>query len=486
MPTLLVVDDERNVLYSLKKGLHNDDVEILTAETAQAGLELVQSARPDAVILDVRLPDMNGLDAFNEIRKIDPQLPVIIVTAFAAMETAIDAMRRGAFEYLLKPVDLHQLRDVVARAFEISRLRHVPAVLEDTDPTENADRIVGRSPAMQEVFKTLGRMAPQDISILILGESGTGKELVARAIYHYSRRSQGPFLAINCAAIPESLLESELFGHERGAFTGADRRRIGKFEQANGGTIFLDEIGDMSSTIQAKVLRLLQDSRFERLGDNETVSTDVRVVAATNQDLETMVANGKFRRDLFYRLNAVTIQLPPLRERMEDLPVLADYFVATLNRQLGKSIRGIAPETLQLLQAHTWPGNIRELLNTLKYAVIRSTGDFLTTDCLPQALFRGNTPSASVVPAPSIPVSRFPEISKVIQELIKSGADNLYTRVIGEVDRIVLQDVLQHTQGNLGQASELLGMSRTTLRVKLNSCGLAVSKQVLPDSDHVG
>lgn len=482
MPTLLVVDDERNVLYSLKKGLQTDEISIVTADTAQEGLDLVVSARPDAVILDVRLPDMNGLDAYDEIRKIDPRLPVVIVTAFAAMETAIDAMRRGAFEYLLKPVDLHQLRDVVQRAFEQSRLRHVPAVLDDAESGENADRIVGRSPAMQEVFKTLGRMAPQDISILILGESGTGKELVARAIYHYSRRSQGPFLAMNCAAIPEALLESELFGHERGAFTGADRRRIGKFEQANGGTIFLDEVGDMSPTIQAKVLRLLQDSRFERLGDNQTVETDVRVVAATNQNLEEMVANGKFRRDLFYRLNAVTIQLPPLRERMEDLPFLADYFVATLNRQLGKSIRGFAPETMQQLQMHNWPGNIRELLNTLKYAVIRSTGDFLTADCLPPTLKGQPAPNSSPVTGPTSEQ----EVSAIVRQFLKSDADNVYSRVIAEVDRIILQEVLQHTQGNLGQASELLGMSRTTLRSKLNALGLTVGKQVLTDSDPAG
>ena len=351
MPTLLVVDDERNVLYSLKKSLHSEHCRVLTADTAHAGLELVRTARPDAVILDVRLPDMNGLDAYDEIRKFDPHLPVIIITAFATMETAIDAMRRGAFEYLLKPVDLQQLRDVIGRAFELSRLRHVPAILGDSSDSApaDADRIIGRSPVMQEVFKTLGRMAPQDISVLVLGESGTGKELVARAIYHYSRRSQGPFLAINCAAIPEALLESELFGHERGAFTGADRRRIGKFEQADGGTVFLDEIGDMSPPVQAKVLRLLQDAQFERLGDNVSVQTDVRIVAATNQNLEQMVERGTFRRDLFYRLNAVTIHLPPLRERLEDLPELAEYFVGTLSRELGKGLRGIAPEALEQL-----------------------------------------------------------------------------------------------------------------------------------------
>jgi nitrogen regulation protein NR(I) len=481
MPTLLVVDDEPNVCYSLKKGLQSEQVKVLTVETAQEGIDCVRKSRPDAVILDVRLPDMSGLDAFDQIRQIDAQLPVIIVTAFAAMETAIEAMRKGAFEYLLKPVELQQLREVVARAFDLSRLRHVPAVLDSAETTENADRIVGRSAGMQDVFKTLGRMAPQDIPVLILGESGTGKELVARAIYHYSKRSQAPFLAINCAAIPENLLESELFGHEKGAFTGADRRRIGKFEQANGGTIFLDEIGDMSPTIQAKVLRLLQDSRFERLGDNETVESDVRVVAATNQNLESMVASGKFRRDLFYRLNAVTIQLPPLRERMEDLQLLADYLISTLNRKLGRTVRGIAPEALQLLQSHNWPGNIRELLNTLKYALIRTTGEVLTSDCLPQ-----NFRNASVAPPQTAAGIPMPALSELVRGLLKSGEKDLYSRVITEVDRLVLQEVLQHTQGNLGQASDLLGISRTTLRGKLHNTGLTVGRQILPESDRDG
>ncbi|MDB5389085.1 MAG: glnG 4 [Planctomycetaceae bacterium] len=288
-------------------------------------------------------------------------------------------------------------------------------------------------------------------------------------------------MAINCAAIPDNLLESELFGHEQGAFTGADRRRIGKFEQAHGGTIFLDEIGDMSLTIQAKVLRLLQDSRFERLGDNETVESDVRVVAATNQNLESMVATGKFRRDLFYRLNAVTIQLPPLRERMEDLQLLVDYFIATLNRNLGRTLRGVAPETMRLLQTHDWPGNVRELLNSLKYAVIRSTGEVLTPDCLPQNLKGNSTPP----PLPTVR-SHASEFVDIVRELLKSGEKDVYAKVISEVDRVVLQEVLQHTQGNLGQASEQLGMSRTTLRAKLQNAGITVGKQMLPESDRDG
>jgi two-component system nitrogen regulation response regulator GlnG len=320
---------------------------------------------------------------------------------------------------------------------------------------------------------------------LILGESGTGKELVARAIYHYSRRSHGPFLAINCAAIPESLLESELFGHERGAFTGADRRRIGKFEQANGGTIFLDEIGDMSGATQAKVLRLLQDARFERVGDNQTVQTDVRVIAATNQDLEAMVAGGRFRRDLFYRLNAAVIELPPLRARMDDLPLLIEYFLADLRRKLGKTVQSIAPDALEQLQRHTWPGNVRELQNALKYAVIRAAGEVLRLECLPQSCRSNATPADADADA-AIGSEPSPELAGLVRRLLQNGETDIYAKVLAEVDRVVLQEVLRHVNGNQGLASELLGMSRTTLRARLNSLGLTIAKQLLPESGRHG
>src|SRR6266852_4343483 len=354
MPTLLIIDDEPNVLYSLEKSLRSDALAVLTAASARQGIELVQGQRPDAVILDVRLSDMHGMEAFDRIRQLDPRLPVILITAYATTETAIEAMKRGAFEYLIKPVDFHQLQDVVAKALELSRSRHVPAVFEELAEPEDSvvDRIVGRCSAMQEVYKAIGRVAPLDVPVLIVGESGTGKELVARALYQHSSRSQATFLAINCAAIPEALLESELFGHERGAFTGADQRRIGKFEQANHGTIFLDEIGDMSSTTQPKVLRLLQEQRFERLGGNETIQTDVRVIAASNQNLEELVAAGRLRQDLYYRLKVFTIQLPPLRERMDDLPLLVEHFIKLLNRDLGKQVRSASADTMSLLARH--------------------------------------------------------------------------------------------------------------------------------------
>jgi DNA-binding NtrC family response regulator len=359
MPTLLVVDDEANVRYSLEKGLSRDGLNIVTAGSGTEGIDLVRTAQPDAVILDVRLPDMSGLDAFQTIHELTPHLPVIIITAFATTETAIKAMQQGAFEYLLKPVNLAQLRDVVSRALEINRLRSVPTSFDQTvepDVEDHVDRIVGTSPAMQEVYKAIGRVAGQNVPVLVLGESGTGKELVARAIFQHSSRSDKPFLAINCAALPETLLESELFGHERGAFTGADRRRIGKFEQCHKGTLFLDEIGDMTPATQARVLRVLQDGRFERVGGNETISSDVRIIAATNRDLDTMIADGRFRLDLLYRLNTFSIRLPALRERPSDLPALIDWFVRSGCREL-KRVRPTVPqETLWHFESYHWPG----------------------------------------------------------------------------------------------------------------------------------
>jgi two-component system nitrogen regulation response regulator GlnG len=488
MPKLLVVDDEPNVLYSLEKSLRSDTLEVATALTAREGIDLVQRQRPDAVLLDVRLSDMSGLDAFDHIRQIDPRLPVIMITAHAATATAIEAMKRGAFEYLLKPVDFLSLRDVVAKAINLSRLRHVPAVFEEGEQADDAvDHIVGRSAPMQEVYKAIGRVASQDLTVLILGESGTGKELVARAIYHHGPRSQAPFLAINCAAIPEALLESELFGHERGAFTGAERRRIGKFEQANHGTLFLDEIGDMTISTQAKVLRLLQEQRFERLGGNETIQTEVRVIAATNQNLEELVAAGRFRQDLFYRLNGFTIRLPPLRERPGDLPLLVEHFIKLQGRGLGKHVRAASAETLEVLARHDWPGNVRELQSAIKYALVHAAGEVLTPDCLPEKLRNGTAPCATAVsavaPAPEAGVL---DIAGLVGGMLQAGDPDVYRKVSLAVDRVVLETVLGHVKGNQVQASELLGISRTTLRAKLRALDLAVGKQLLTESDQPG
>lgn len=460
MDRLLVVDDDPQVRLSLESTLASDELEVLLAATAREGLALLESHPPGAVVLDVRLPDMSGLEAFDLIRKNDPRLPVIIITAHATTETAIEAMKRGAFEYLLKPVDLHQLRELLAKAIQVSRMRHVPAVFESSAASDDSvDRIVGNSPVMQEVYKSIGRVAPLDVNVLILGESGTGKELVARAIYHHSSRRDKPYEVIDCAAVPEALLESELFGHERGAFTSADRRRIGKFEQSSTGTLLLDEIGDLPLPTQAKLLRLLQEQRFNRVGGNETIQTNVRVIAATNQKLDELVAAGRFREDLFYRLKVYTIYLPPLRERRDDLPLLVEHLIGRFNREFNKQVRAAHPDTLSLLSKHAWPGNVRELQNALKFAMIHATGDTLTPDCLPENL-RGGVATSEETNASL-------DVARLVAELLRTGQPDIYKEVCSAVDRVVLDSVLRHVDGNQVQASELLGISRNTLRAKL-------------------
>ncbi len=473
MPTLLVVDDEQSVRYSFRRVFEEGDVRVLTAATAAEGLSLVREHRPDAIVLDLQLPDRSGLEVFEEIRAMDPKRPVIFVTAHGTTETAIDAMKGGAFDYLVKPVDLDRLSGILDRAFEAARLMHVPAVLPAED---SSDRIVGRSQVMQEMCKTIGRIAPQDVNVLITGESGTGKELVARALYHHSRRADRPFLVINCAAIPETLLESELFGHEQGAFTGAVRRRIGKFEQCDGGTLFLDEIGDMAPNLQAKMLRVLQDQRFERLGSNETLQTRVRVLAATNHDLEKQVQEGRFRKDLFYRLKVVAIQVPPLRARLDDVAELAHYFLFRFNRELNLDLRGFAPEALEVLEKYVWPGNVRELQGVIKQAMLNASGHIIVEEFLPPNLRRQQASAGT----PDADGSRLgPEsfhLEELIEACLRRGDKDVYAKVTEAVERVLFTRVLRQTHGHQAQASDVLGLNRATLRSKLRALGLAVDK----------
>jgi two-component system nitrogen regulation response regulator GlnG len=478
MAKLLVVDDEPNLVYSIEKTCRSDTLDVIGARTGRQGIELVKQVQPDVILLDVRLGDMSGLDVFDRIREIDPRLPVIIVTAHAATETAIEAMKRGSYEYLVKPIDVPHLRELVQRALELSRFRHVPTVFDGGDADDEAERIVGRSAAMQEVYKAIGRVSPSDVTVLITGESGTGKELVARALWQHGGRADKAFLAVNCAAIPENLLESELFGHEKGAFTGAERRRIGRFEQAHGGTLFLDEIGDMSAGTQAKLLRVLQEQCFERVGGEETIRTDVRLLAATNKDLEKEVAARRFRSDLFFRLNVFSIHLPPLRERQEDIPLLTDHFVRLLGRTLGRRVQGIVPEVRERLARYDWPGNVRQLQSVLKYALIRATGEVLTPDCLPENLLQ---PGAE--PPRSLAEARLPDVAARTAALLHAGETDLYRQLGLEIDRTILDVVLRHVKGNQVQASELLGISRTTLRAKLRALDMAAEAYLGGGSD---
>ncbi len=467
MAKLLIIDDEESLLYSLEAGLSTGELEVLTATTGREGIDVVRSSTPDAVILDVRLPDMTGLEAFDRIRAIDPRLPVIIITAYAATETAIEAVKRGAFEYLLKPVDLHHLREAVARTVDLRRMRSTPAVIAGATVPADADEIVGRSPAMQAVYRSIGLLAPQSVPVLITGESGTGKELIARSLYQHSNRADKPLLALNCTATPEALSEEELFGHEKRIHGG--RQKVGKFEQADGGTVFLDEIADLSLPAQAKLLRVLQEQRFDRVGGNDAVAADVRVIAATNQDLDALTASGRFRRDLLYRLNGYVIPLPPLRERPGDVPLLVEYFLRQSNRRLGRPLRSVAPDAMHLLERHGWAGNVRELQNVVRFAAIQTVGDVLTADCLPTTL-RGASPAGG----PADEVVDFVGVRRLVQRLLAAGSLEIYRRVLVEVEHAVIGEVVEHVNGNQVQASDLLGISRNTLRAKLQ----AISKSI--------
>ncbi len=465
MSVLLVVDDEPSILHAFRRAFHEPEVTVLTAERGDAGIAIVREQNPDVVILDIKLPDMTGLDAYASIRRENAKTPVIFITGHGTTATAIEATKRGAFDFLFKPLELSELRRIVENAFSIARAQRVAPLIESEDSCEEAtgDVLVGRSTAMNDVYKAIGRVASQDVNVLITGESGTGKELVARAIYHHSKRAKAPFLAVNCAAIPDALLESELFGHEKGAFTGAERLRIGKFEQCSGGTMFLDEVGDMSPATQAKILRLLEEQRFERVGGNETVQTDVRLIAATNRPLGEMVATGDFREDLFFRLSVFAIPLPPLRERGDDLPRLVEHFVRRFARDLDKDVTETSAETMQLLSDYAWPGNVRELQSVLKQSLLKAVGTVLIPDFLP-AYIRTSPGASAEQPDGSFDLTKWDDF---IASRIRQGTETLYEEATLITDGHLLMQVLRHTQGNQLQAARILGISRGTLRNKL-------------------
>jgi two-component system, NtrC family, nitrogen regulation response regulator GlnG len=476
MPKLLIVDDEEALCYSFRRVLSAEGAyEVRTAGTAAEGLEVFQSEGADVVVLDLQLPDRSGLELFYDLRQRDAHCPIIFMTAHGTADTAIEAMKHGAFDYQVKPVDLEQFTQLLRRAFEAARLMRVPALL----PTEDeGDRIIATCRAMQEMCKTIGRLAPQDVTVLICGESGTGKELVARALYHHSRRADAPFLAINCAAIPETLLESELFGHEKGAFTGADRRRIGKFEQCDGGTLFLDEIGDMPLALQAKMLRILQDQHFARVGGQETVQTNVRLLAATNQDLPALVEAGRFRSDLYYRLSMVKIDIPPLRVRQGDLEELAHEFLFRYAREMSIAIQGFAPETLELLRQYSWPGNVRELQGVIRQALLTGRGHVLLPEFLPENLRCPPQPP----PESQDGVSAVAGLKALAASLLHKGGNNIYAEAVAALEHILLPCVLRHTGNHRTRASELLGISRATLSQKLRSQRLTIGLTVVENA----
>jgi len=480
MSLAVVIDDDPIILRRLTHDFAETEISLLTAETAEQGLNAVAEHRPDVVLLDVLLPDLSGLETFKRIREYDAQIPVVFITTSSESSNAIEAMTLGAYDYLVKPLDSNQVRELVTRAVEIHRLMQTPVEMaeEAEKSSSTGDVLIGRCPAMQEVYKDIGRVAKQDVTVLIHGESGTGKELVARAIYQHSNRAKGPFLAINCAAIPEALLESELFGHEKGAFTGADQRRIGKFEQCSGGTLFLDEIGDMSSATQSRVLRLLQNQTFERVGGSETITTDVRIITATNVDLEKAVEEGEFRKDLFYRLNVFTIHLPPLCERTDDLQLLVNHFVERFGSDFEKPIKKVSDETRELLIRHSWPGNVRELQSVIKQALIQATGNVLLPEFLPESL---HGESASKATKDDGQTGSQDGLEQLIAKGIASGSQDLYAETLAEMERVLLIGVLRHTSGNQLQAAKILGITRGSLRNKIRALGISIDRVISDD-----
>jgi two-component system nitrogen regulation response regulator GlnG len=478
MARLLLIDDDPDLLLEqVRQAFAAPRHQVQVAGTGAEGLRQVRAETPDVILLDLRLPDQSGLEVYQQIRALDARIPVIFITLAKSADAAIEAMKQGAYDYLFKPLDLNQLRRVAGEALEVAQRMREPAVLPEAAPDADVEgAIVGSCPAMREVYKAIGRVAAQDVPVLITGDSGTGKELVARAIYQHGARARAPFLALNCAAIPEQLLESELFGHEKGAFTGADRRRIGKFEQCSGGTLFLDEVGDMPPALQAKLLRVLQEQAFERVGGNETIRTDVRLIAATHRDLKAWSDAGKFRPDLYYRLGVFTIPLPPLRERGDDLPRLVRHFVRRFSRDLGRDVQEVAPEALERLREYSWPGNIRELQSALKQALLRASGTVLLPTFLPDL---SGKPDESAAAAPGAELG----LEGFLRGRLGPEARDLYAEAHRQVDRVLLARVLEYTGGNQYQAARLLGIARQTLRQKLRDLGLHVTHSVETDLD---
>jgi len=467
---ILIVDDDTQLRQSFQKLLTDEGYEISTAPTGEQGISMVKQQVPDLVIMDVRLPGIDGLATFQAMRKIEPKLPVIVMTAFGTTETAIEATKLGAFDFVLKPFDVPEILTLIEQSIEAGRFARFRVEMDVPPEKASADAIVGRSKPMQEIYKAIGRVASTDATVLIRGESGTGKELVARAVYNHSLRAENPFLIINCVAIPETLLESELFGYEKGAFTGAISRRVGKIQQADHGTVFLDEIGDMPLGIQAKILRLLQEKSIERLGGREPIPVDVRIIAATNRDLEKAVAEGRFREDLYYRLKVVTLPVPPLRDRIDDIALLIDYFMVQFSKEMGIDNPGINKDTKVLLSSRAWPGNVRELGNTIQKALIFSRGAPIAVEDIPQV-------------ADSPVVWGDNDLNEVLRNWLRkkltSGIrKHLFNELMDQFGQILIGEALKLTGNNRTRAAKILDISRPTLLSKIEKYGLKVETSV--------
>ncbi len=482
MDKLLLIDDEADVQYSFGRIFDSSEIELTTASSGEEGLKKIPLIKPDLVIMDIRMGGSNGLETLRRLRQTDAKLPVIMMTAYGSTQAAIEAMKLGAYDYLLKPFDVPKLKQTVAAALNAARAMREVVSYQPLLESEDYDLgIVGRSESMQNVFKLIGQLSASDATALITGESGTGKELVARAIYHHSQRATQSFLAINCAAIPEDLLESELFGHERGAFTGATAQRIGKFEQCNLGTVFLDEIGDMTPATQTKMLRVLQSGTFERLGGNEPIKVDVRIIAATNKPLEQAVASKEFRADLFYRLNVVRVEIPPLRARREDIHLLVNYFLTKCAPQQKQAPKSIASDAIAALEQYQWPGNVRELENAIRRALVMAKGDVILVSDLPPEIVSpdaaggrkaGPAAAMSAVSVPAPTGINTPDLPAVARLLFQWARKENKLKIIPAVERELIIQALIETKGNQVQAAKLLGVTRATLRKRVEKFGI--------------
>ncbi len=448
-PKILIVDDEASHRQMIRAVLTVEGYEIHEADDGQSAVASVTNRFYDLVLMDVRMARLSGIEALKEIKHLSPGIPIVIMTAYASVGTAVEALKAGAYDYITKPLDIDELKLLVEKALRFRHLEqenlHLKERLDDRFDFSN---IIGRSRSIQRVFETIGLVAPSEATVLITGESGTGKELIANAIHQNSPRKDRPFIKVNCAALPENLLESELFGHEKGAFTGAVARKKGRFQLAHDSSIFLDEIAEMAPITQTKILRVLQEREFESVGGTQTHKVDVRLIAATNKDLEEEIKNGRFRDDLYYRLNVVSVEVPPLRKRQDDIPLLADYFLKTYSTKNRKMIKGFTPRAMDLMMRHQWPGNVRELENIVERAVIMARGEMIT------------------------PIE-FPHVLKELDADLKATSLNLQSgRSLKEVEKEMILRTLEETGGNRTHAAKILGISRRTLQLKLKEYGI--------------
>jgi DNA-binding NtrC family response regulator len=477
-PRIQLIEDDSGIASALKKELQAQGYEVAVATRGDEGLTAALQQPCDVVVTDLKMPGLSGLVLVEKLHAAKPKLPIIMITAFGTTETAIEATKLGAYDYLLKPFDMGEMLKLVATAVGTSRMMSEPLELGTAGPDQSA--IIGSCRAMQAIYKEIGRVAATPVTVLIRGETGTGKELVARAIYHHSHRAARPFIAVNCAAIPETLLESELFGHERGSFTGAHARRIGRFEQANHGTIFLDEIGDLSPGTQVKLLRVLQEKYLQRVGGNEKVHVDVRVLAATHRDLEAAMKERLFREDLFYRLSSVTITLPPLRERMEDIPELVKYSLQRSAVEIGVQSPSILPEAVGFLQAQTWPGNVRELENVVRHALLLARAYPVNVDHAQQAYARVRKP----MPDSEQTLSGY--FTDLLTRARRGELPDARASMIEEMERELFGRTIAMANGNQAKAARWLGVSRTTMREKLLHFGLHSGGEPFEGSESSG